>query len=332
MGAATVGLASAAVANTSAATVSESGSSLVYPLVVKWSQTYTADSVQPHSTGSGKGINLVQIGQINIGTSDAPMTSSQYGAAKQQPVQIPWALSATGVGYHIQGVGYGLKLTGPILAEIFSGKIKSWGTAAIVKLNPKYAKALKKAGPITPVVRSDGSGDSYAFQQYLTIAGGKAWNYSYSTSWGSPVGTGENGNSGVAGEVATNKGTIGYISAYYLINQHITTAAIENSAGNFEFPNSKNIANAAASNSTLPAQGANFTGVSIVDPSKRYKIAYPISTYTYAIVNPNQSNDSDIKAFLTWATTTGQAYGAALDFVPLPAKVRTSDAALINGL
>lgn len=329
MGAAAIGLASAAVATASAATVTESGSSLVYPLVVKWSQAYTAATVQPHSTGSGKGINLVQIGQINIGASDAPMTSSQYGAAKQQPLQIPWALSATGVGYHIHGVGYGLRLTGPILAEIFSGQIKSWSSKAIVKLNPQYAKALKKAGNITPVVRSDGSGDSYAFQHYLTAAGGKAWKYSYSTSWGSPVGTGENGNSGVAGEVAKNNGTIGYISAYYLINQHITTAAIENSAGNFEFPNSKNIANAAASSSGVPAQGANFSGVSIVDPSKKYRIAYPISTYTYAIINPGQPNAADIKAFVTWATTTGQTYGAALDFVPLPTKIRSADAGLI---
>lgn len=331
VGAAAIGMtASAAVATASAATVTESGSSLVYPLVVKWSQTYSAATVQPHSTGSGKGINLVQIGQINIGASDAPMTSSQYGGAKQNPIQIPWALSATGVGYHIPGVGYGLRLNGTLLAEIFSGTIKTWNNKAILKLNPKYARALKKAGAITPVVRSDGSGDSYAFQHYLTVAGGKAWKYSYSTSWGSPVGTGENGNSGVAGEVASNKGTIGYISAYYLINQHITTAAIENSAHNFEFPNAKNIANAAASNSKISGQGAGFTGVSIVDPSKKYKIAYPISTYTYAIVNPGQSNASDIKAFLTWATTTGQAYGAALDFVPLPAKIRSADAALIN--
>ena len=330
---AAIGLtASAAVANASAATVTESGSSLVYPLVVKWSQTYSDAAVQPHSTGSGKGINLVQIGQINIGASDAPMTSSQYGAAKQQPIQIPWALSATGVGYHIPGVGYGLRLNGTLLAEIFSGKVKTWNNKAILRLNPKYAKALRKAGNITPVVRSDGSGDSYAFQHYLTVAGGKAWSYSYSTSWGSPVGTGENGNSGVAGEVATNKGTIGYISAYYLINQHITTAAVENAAGNFEFPNSKNIANAAASNSTISGQGSGFAGVSIVDPSKKYRIAYPISTYTYAIANPGQANASTIKSFLDWATTAGQAYGAALDFVPLPAKIRTADAALINKL
>src|SRR5579875_727636 len=133
VGAAAVGLASAAVANASAATVTESGSSLVYPLVVKWSQIYNAATVQPHSTGSGKGINLVQIGQINIGASDAPMTSSQYGGASKNPVQIPWALSATGVGYHIPGVGYGLRLNGSVLAQIFSGKIKTWGSSAIVK-------------------------------------------------------------------------------------------------------------------------------------------------------------------------------------------------------
>jgi phosphate transport system substrate-binding protein len=332
VGAAMFGVtASVAAASASAATVTESGSSLVYPLVIKWSTLYTTASIKPASTGSGKGINLVQIGQVNIGASDAPMTSSQYGSAPKNPVQIPWALSATGLGYNIPGVGYGLKLNGTLLAQIFSGKITTWNNKAILKLNPKFKKALSKAGKITPVVRSDGSGDSYAFQHYLTAAGGsKNWPYSYSTSWSSPAGVGENGNSGVAGEVKANKGTIGYISAYYLINQHITTAAVENQAGNFEFPNSKNILNAASSNSTISGQGANFTGISIVNPAKKYKTAYPISTYTYAIVNPGQSNASDIKAFLNWATTTGQAYGAALDFVPLPSKIRNADAALIN--
>jgi phosphate transport system substrate-binding protein len=300
-----------------------------------WKNKYTTNTVSPASVGSGKGINLIQLGQVDIGASDAPMTSSQYGGDHAgTPVQIPWALSATGVGYNIPGIGYGLHLSGPVLAQIFSGKITNWGNSAITKLNPSLKKKLKAAGSITPVVRSDGSGDSYAFQHFLTAAGGKYWTYSYSTSWGSPVGTGENGNSGVAGEVRSNKGTIGYISAYYLINEHLTTAAVENAAGKFELPNAPNIVNAAASNSTISAQGPDFTGVSIVNPSKKYKTAYPISTYTYAIVNKNDANLSAVKDFINWAISPsgGLFTGAPYDFSPLPAGIRAADASLINSL
>jgi phosphate transport system substrate-binding protein len=336
IGAATLGVvATCGTATAFATTIKEAGSSLVFPLVQKWSGLYTGATVQPASVGSGKGINLIQVGQVDIGASDAPMTSAQYGADRSgTPVQIPWALSATGVGYNIPGVGYGLKLNGAILAGIFSGKITTWNNPAIVKINPNYKKALAAAGKITPVVRSDGSGDSYAFQHYLTVAGGKAWTYSYSTSWGSHAGIGENGNSGVAGEVRTNKGTIGYISAYYLINEHITTAAIQNAAGNYEPPNTANIVDAAESNSTISAQGPSFTGVSIVFPSKKYTTAYPISTYTYAIVNKNDANVSAVQGFLNWVISpSGGLYsGSQLDFAPLPAAIRSADASLISSL
>jgi phosphate transport system substrate-binding protein len=335
VGAAVFGVtASTAVAGASAATIKEAGSSLVFPLATLWSHKYTNNTVQTSSVGSGKGINLVQLGQVDIGASDAPMTPSQYSGDKAgTPVQIPWALSATGVGYNIPGV-HGLRLNGTVLAEIFSGKITTWGDKAITKLNPKLAKKLKSAGKVTPVVRSDGSGDSYAFQHYLTVAGGKAWTYNYSTSWGSPAGTGENGNAGVAGEVRTNKGTIGYISAYYLLNQKISTAAIENTAGRFEVPGLPNILEAAKSNSTIAAQGPNFTGVSIVNPPKKYKTAYPISTYTYAIVNTNNSNKAAVKDFLNWAISpSGGLYsGTSLDFSPLPAGIRSAATNLINSI
>jgi phosphate transport system substrate-binding protein len=336
LGVAAVGVtASCATASASAATIKEAGSSLVFPLVSTWATRYHAATVTPSSVGSGKGINLIQVGQVDIGASDAPMTPAQYsGDRSGTPVQIPWALSATGVGYHIPGVGYGLQLNGPVLAGIFSGKITQWSNSAILKLNPHFKNALKHAGKITPVVRSDGSGDSYAFQHYLTVAAGSAWSYGYSTSWGSPAGIGENGNSGIAGEVRANSGTIGYISAYYLINQHITTAKVENAAKHFEYPNAPNIANAANSNGTISAQGPNFTGVSIVYPSAKYKTAYPISTYTYAIVNKNDANKNAVKAFINWAVSpSGGLYsGTPLDFSPLPANIRSADAALINSI
>jgi phosphate transport system substrate-binding protein len=334
-GVAALGVTGSCAAAASATTIHESGSSLVFPLVTKWASAYSGATVVPSSTGSGKGISLIQVGQVDIGASDAPMTSSQYSDDTfGTPVQIPWALSATGIGYNIPGVSYGLKLSPKVLAGIFSGKITNWNNSAIIKANPKYKKALKSAGRITPVVRSDGSGDSYAFQHFLTVAAGSAWQYSYSTSWGSPAGIGENGNSGVAGEVRNNRGTIGYISAYYLINQRITTAEVENAAGNYEYPNTKNILDAASSNGTVSGQGPSFTGVSIVYPSRRYKIAYPISTYTYAIVNKNDSQIPAVQAFLNWVISpSGGLYsGTSLDFAPLPAGIRSADAGLISSL
>ncbi len=201
----------------------------------------------------------------------------------------------------------------------------------------ELCKALKKAPAITPVFRSDGSGDSYVFQNFLYKGAPKVWTIAPSTSFPGTVGQGENGNYGVAGEVAKNPGAIGYISAYYVISQHgIYTASLENAAGNFEQANGTTIEAAAKSNSTLPAQGSAFTsdlGVSIQYPAKKYKTAYPISTYTYAIVNQKgESRLSAVQDFLNWAVTTGQKYGAALKFYPLPASIVKADQGVINSL
>jgi phosphate transport system substrate-binding protein len=331
--------ATTAVASASAASIPEAGSSLVYPLVSIWQNHYSAATIAPAAGGSSTGISDIQANSVDIGASDAPMTSSQYSGDSHSPVEIPWALTATGVGYNIPGIKSGLKLNATILAEIYTGKISNWNNKAILALNPNYAAKLKKAGKITPVFRSDGSGDSFAFQNFLLKGAPKYWKTPPSTAFAGTTGEGENGNAGVAGEVHSNSGTIGYISAAYLIQQNIHVAALENAAGNFELPNATNIANAASSDSSIPAQGMTFTndlGVPIQYPSKKYKTAYPVSTYTYAIVNtsgsPKSGAVSDIQAFLTWATTTGQAYGGTLDFVPLPAKIRSADARIISSI
>ena len=137
--------ASTAVASASAATIKEAGSSLVFPLAQIWSKSYTTNTVTTSSVGSGKGINLFQLGQVDIGASDAPMTSSQWGAVKSSSpsdtVQIPWALSATGVGYNIPGIKSGLHLNATILAGIFSGTIKTWNDNADRQDQPELQEA-----------------------------------------------------------------------------------------------------------------------------------------------------------------------------------------------
>jgi phosphate transport system substrate-binding protein len=324
-------LASTGVATASATTISEGGSSLVYPVASVWASHYTGATVNTAAGGSGKGIQEVTAGQVDIGASDAPMTSGQYGSGNY--VQIPWGLSATGIGYNLPGIGNGLKLNANVLAQIYTGAIKTWGSPAITKLNPTLAKKLKGEGAITPVFRSDGSGDSYAFQHFLTASAGRVWKLGYSTAFGGSTGTGENGNSGVSEEVKSNKGTIGYISGAYLLQQHLSVAAIGNADGKYELPEISAIQDAAESNSTITAQGPDFQGVSIVNPSKKYKTAYPISTYTYAIVSKSDSNLSAVQAFLTWVTNgPGQEFGVTLDFAPLPKGIRSADAGLISSL
>jgi phosphate transport system substrate-binding protein len=338
VGAAALGLmATTAVASASATTIKEAGSSLVYPLVYHWSTLYKTNTVSAAAGGSGLGITDIQSNSVNIGASDAPMSSSQYPMDSHDPVEIPWALSATTVAYNIPGIHAGLRLTATIVADIFTGAIKKWDSPAILKLNKNFSKALKKAPAITPVFRSDGSGDSYVFQNFMFRGAPKVWKITPTTSFPGKVGQGENGNYGVAGEIAKNAGTVGYISAYYALSQHgIYTAALENAAGRFEQANGPTIEEAAKSNSTIPAQGSAFTsdlGVSIQYPSKKYKTAYPISTYTYAIVNKSgESGLSAVQNFLSWAVTTGQKYGAALKFYALPASIVKADQSLISGL
>ncbi len=338
VGAAVMGLAATASVASASAAITEAGSSLAYPLVYKWSHVYTGGSVSAAAGGSGAGITDISASNpsVDIGASDAPMSASQYSADGHGAVEIPWALSGVTASYNIPGVHAGLKLSATILADIFTGKITSWGSSAIVKLNPRFKSALKKAPKITPVFRSDGSGDSFAFQNFLFRGAPKIWTVAPSTVFPGTVGQGENGNYGVTGEIAKNAGSIGYISAYYALSQHgIDPAAIENAAGQFLEANGATIEAAAKSDSTIPAQGSPFTsagGVPIQYPSKRYKTAYPISTYTYAIVNRDESSMSTLQSFLSWAVTTGQKYGAALKFFPLPASIVSKDQSIISGL
>jgi phosphate transport system substrate-binding protein len=307
------GTSAVATAGASAAGLTGAGSTLVAPLMANWISGFEIKEgipVKYGAVGSGTGISQITARTVDFGASDAPLTPEQ-AAACNGCVQIPWALSATGVGFNIPGVKK-LNLTGKILAGIYFGKITKWNDPKIKKVN----SGAKLPGlTITPVFRSDGSGDTYTFTQYLSKIS-PAWRseVGFATTVGWKTGVGAKGNAGITATVVKTPGAIGYISASYLIAAGLGAAAIENNAGNFTFPNLENIESAASVVKSVPASNA----ISIVNPPKKATKAYPISTFTYAIVPHNAPQKGFLQQFLTYAVTLGQKYGAALDFAPLP--------------
>jgi phosphate transport system substrate-binding protein len=311
------------------ANLTGAGSSLIAPLMGNWINGFEAAGhgnvkVTYGSVGSGAGIAQITNRTVDFGASDAPLTPEQ-AAACNGCVQIPWALTATGIGFSVPGVKK-LNLTGPILAGIYFGKITNWSDPKITKINPK---AHLPNLAITPVFRSDGSGDTYAFTNYLSKVS-KSWKseVGYATSVGFTHGVGAKGNSGVTNVVASTAGAIGYISASYLIAAGLPVAALKNEAGNYEYPNLKNITNAAEMVKSVPSSNE----LHIVNPPKKFSIAYPLSTFTYAIVPHNAPQKGLVSEFVNYAMTTGQKYGAALDFAPLPKVVLTAAKTAVAGL
>jgi phosphate transport system substrate-binding protein len=321
-------MATGVTASASAASLSGAGSTLVAPLEALWNQGFasTGNSVSYAAVGSGTGITDITSGLVDFGASDAPLSAAQQ-AACASCVQIPWALSATAVGFHLNGVST-LKLTGKVLAEIYLGQITTWNNKQIKNLNKKVHLPGRK---ITVIFRSDGSGDTYAFTNYLSHVSG-AWTSKVgpaATTVGFPTGIGGKGNSGVTAILANTNGGIAYVAASYLIQQGgLGAVAMQNAAGNYEFPNLKNISSAAAAFPSVPANNA----VSIVNPPRSAKIAYPISTYTYVIVPKNTAKASLLKSWISYALTTGQAFGAKLDFAPIPSSILTAANNTLNSL
>ncbi len=296
-----------------AGSLTGAGSTLVAPLEAYWGQEFQhlyGDTVTYAAVGSGAGIAQISARTVDFGASDAPLTSTQAAECKEC-IQIPWALTATGVAFHLEGIRK-LDLTGPVVAEIFLGKITSWNAPQIAKLNKGTSLPNLK---ITPVFRSDGSGDTYAFTDYLSHVS-PTWKSQIgnATTVTFPTGVGGKGNAGVTAVVSSTDGSIGYISASYIIAHQLGAAAIENAAGSFEYPNLANIENAAKSVKSVPANNE----MHIVDPSKKYKIAYPISTFTYVIVPKAAPQKELLASFINYALTAGQKFGAALDFAPIP--------------
>jgi phosphate transport system substrate-binding protein len=300
-------------AGASAYSLTGAGSTLIAPLEAYWASDFQrryGDTITYSAVGSGTGIAQITARTVDFGASDAPLTPSQ-AAACHNCIQIPWALTATGIAYNVAGL-HRLYLTGPVLAEIYKGEITNWDSSKIAKLNKGEKLPNLK---ITVVFRSDGSGDTYAFTDYLSRIS-PAWKSQVgnATTVSFPTGVGGKGNAGVTAIVSSTSGAIGYISASYIIAHGLQAAALQNAAGRYEYPNLAPIEAAASVIKSVPANNE----MHIVDPPKSDKLAYPLSTFTYCIVPLGAAQASADASWVYYAMTLGQSFGAALDFAPIP--------------
>jgi phosphate transport system substrate-binding protein len=292
------------------------GSTFVAPLVSQWQADYSSKTgveVAYSPIGSGGGIAAITARQVDFGTSDAPLSPDQFSACNGC-VQIPWALSATSLIYNIDGVPNDLHITGPVLAQMYLGQIKKWNDPAIKTLNPNVNLP---STDITPVYRSDNSGTTYNFTDYLSTVS-PAWKSKVgrgvNANW--PVGQGGKGSSGVAGVVSNTKGAVGYVDVAYALKNHLKFMAVKNASGVYTTPGLRGINAAASTIKKVPASNE----MHIVNPAKGDKLAYPIATFTYVILPLKSSKAADLRKFVFYAVspTQGQKLGPKLLFAPLP--------------
>jgi phosphate transport system substrate-binding protein len=308
-------------ARQTATVINGAGSTFVFPLVSTWTPalgTAFDYTIQYSAIGSGGGIQAISNRSVDFGASDAPMTTDQFTACNGC-VQIPWALAATSIPYNVPGItpasaAVHLHLSGDVIAKIYMGQITNWNDAAIKQLNPTASMPDLK---ITPVYRTGNSGTTYNFTDYLSAASA-AWKSQIGTgqsvNW--PAGTGASGSAGVAGVVANTPGAICYVDTAFALSSHLHFAAIRNKAGKFTYPSIRNVAAAGGTITKVPAGNE----MHIVEPSKAYPTAYPISTYTYIILPTKSSKATELRKLVFWALTTGQQgkYTAKLWFAPIP--------------
>ncbi|MFZ0666780.1 MAG: phosphate ABC transporter substrate-binding protein PstS [Acidimicrobiales bacterium] len=329
-----------AKAPTTAVSLQETGSSLLYPLFNLWvtgaKTKFPNLSITTASTGSGTGVSAAATGTVQIGASDAYLAPSEV---TQYPglMNIPLAISSQFIAYNVPGVSGHLKLSGQVISAIYQGQITNWDDPKIKALNPGVSLSSL---PIVTVHRSDSSGDTFLFTSFLSAADPSGWGakYSYSTSVQFPNVPGAEGaekNSGMLSTCQATKGCIAYIGISYLqkaISAGLGEAELENKSGNFELPTASTIsAEASGYASQTPASG---TISMIYGPAAD---GYPIVNYEYAIVLQKQSSPQDaaaVQSFLAWAMDSGggsaSTYLNQVNFVPLPSQVITISVNLLS--
>jgi len=304
-----------------AGTLTGAGSTFDQPLFTKafyaYNQKNSGVTVNYASIGSGGGIQQFQANTVNFGASDVPMSPLDISKATGgQVLQVPVALGGVSISYNVPGVATGLKLTPKVLADIFLGNVKTWDNSEIKSLNPGVKLP---SNPIQVVYRSDGSGTTYIFTNYLSTVS-TAWSSGPGTgksvSW--PVGVGQKGNEGVAGFIHTTPYTLGYVELAYAIQNNFTYAKIQNAAGQYVSPSLSSVAADAA-------QKPNITSVDFSIVNQPGATSYPISGYSWALVYQLQKTaalGTTLVDVLDWLTHAGQSQAASLDYVPLPTNIQ----------
>jgi phosphate transport system substrate-binding protein len=301
--------------------INGAGATFPYPIYSKWFDEYHKKlpgiQINYQSIGSGGGIRQVLEGTVDFGASDQPMTDEQLQKAKTKILHFPTVLGAVVPAYNIAGVNQSLVFTAEALAGIFLGKIKQWNDAEIAKANPGVTLPAKD---IVVVHRSDGSGTTYVWTDYLSKVSTE-WKSKVgaNTSVNWPVGLGGKGNEGVTGLVKQTPNSLGYVELIYAIQNKIAYGKVKNAAGNIVEPNLMSVTAAAAGAS---AQMPEDFRVSITNaPGEN---AYPISSFTWLLVPvkiENQAKKQAITQFLEWMLVDGQGLAEDLGYARLPAEV-----------
>ncbi|MGE5202142.1 MAG: phosphate ABC transporter substrate-binding protein PstS [Acidobacteriota bacterium] len=303
----------------SAAEISGAGATFPYPIYAKWAEAYKAKTgvaMNYQSIGSGGGIAQIKAKTVDFGASDAPLKVEDLNAAGL--LQFPMIMGGIVPVVNIQGVKPGeMKLTGPVLADIFLGKIKKWNDAEIAKLNPDL-KLPNQA--IAVVHRSDGSGTTYNFADYLAKVSPE-WKskvgVNTSVEW--PVGEGGKGNEGVAAVVGQRAGAIGYVEYAYALQNKMTHTLMGNKAGKFVSPNAKSFQSAAAN-----ADWKNTPGFNLLLTDQPGAESWPITASSFILVYKIQEkpeNGKQVLDFFAWSYANGQKMAESLDYVAMPESV-----------
>ena len=312
-----------AASATASVDLNGAGATFPYPIYRKWTEDYAAKTgvkVNYQAIGSGGGIRQLSDMTVDFGASDAPMSESDMAGAKGGAVMhVPTVVGAVVLGYNLPQLTQPLMLTGDAIADIFQGKITKWNDPRIATLN-KGAKL--PAADILVVHRSDGSGTTFIFSDYLSAvnaAWAKAPGRGKELQW--PVGIGAKGNDGVAGQVKQTPNSIGYMELAYAKQNKIAYAHVRNAAGKFVEPTIESTTAAAeGALSKLPAN--TDYRISIVNAAGAN--AYPIASFTWIMLYRNPADAGKARKlndFLKWALTEGEAAAGALDFAPLPASL-----------
>ena len=308
------------------------GATFPYPIYSKWFSDYataTGVKINYQSIGSGGGIRQLSEGTVDFGASDSPMSDDEMSKAKGGAIlHIPTVLGADVITYNLPGVTAALKLTPAVIADIFMGRVKKWNDSRIASLN---AGVTLPNQDILVVHRSDGSGTTYIFTDYLSTTV-SAWKTSVGkgkeVKW--PVGLGAKGNEGVAGQVKQTPGSIGYVELAYATQNQLPIAAIRNKSGQFVAASVPAVTAAAAGAAKALPANTDYR-ISIVDAPGAD--SYPISSFTWILVYQHQTDavkGKKLVDFLNWALTEGEKSAVTLDYAPLPAEMATTVKAKIN--